>query len=69
MVFEAVKIDLNNDNEYCEVCFSNEEAAIQYVSKYLGGVGCVRVREYTTKRKIYNSLEEYEEDFEYNLAM
>ena len=60
MVYEAVKFGNFEEKSECEVCFSNEESAIEYIGKYLAGQGCVRVREYTKKHKIFDSLEDYE---------
>lgn len=61
MIFEVVKFDIDGSNDNCEICFSNEESAIEFIGKYLNGLGCVRPREYTKQHKVFKSLEEYED--------
>lgn len=65
MVFEIMKMSEKSLHEKSsKIYFSNEESAIQYNYKYLSGTGYVRPRGKIIGKKVYNSLEDYEEDVE-----
>lgn len=67
LIYEAVGyVSLDSDKEKGEIYFSTEEAAIQFIGKYLGGQGYARPRFVHTK-KVYKSLEDYENDMENEL--
>ena len=64
LIYEAVGyVSLDSDMEKGEIYFTNEEATIQYISKYLGGQGYARPR-FANVKKVYKSLQDYENDTE-----
>ena len=62
-VFLVVKLDDNSWKEEKMVYFTTEEVAISFISKYLNGLGYVQFRDIHA-RKVYRTLEEYENDLE-----
>ena len=68
MAYEVVKyVGVYESIEEKSICFEQEEDAICFVSKFLGGNGYIRLKEVGYNKKVYKSLEEYEDEFERGL--
>ena len=67
--FEVVKfVGVYGSVEESSVCFAQEEDAILYVQKYLGGKGCIRFRDVGHNKKIYKTIDEFEDEYEWGLC-